>query len=166
MTRPGGPVDTRSDDARGSDRFGFTLVELLLVLGIAGVMAALAAPRVTQAIAAQAVVQGRDGLVWLAATARASALERGEPVALVVDAGLDAVRIVVVSTDSTLETRSFTDDQVDVVIDGGTQVRVCYTARGWALHTSCSTGLPATVRFQRGGQETVAQIRPLGQVVR
>lgn len=144
---------------------GFTLIEVLIVLTIVGIIASVSVPRISTAMAAGAVVQARDAIVWTGGIARSAALERGEAVKLVVDPSTDRMQVVVVRNDSIIRTRDLSEDGVSIETEGGGTLTVCYAARGWAL-AACSDALPQTVRFVRSGQETSATIRPLGQVQR
>jgi prepilin-type N-terminal cleavage/methylation domain-containing protein len=68
------------------NRRGFTLLEVLIVIGLVGVMAALGIPRIRRAIVRQNVRSARDAVVTMHAKARAVAIQRGSATALVFQA--------------------------------------------------------------------------------
>ena len=65
---------------RRSDRLGFTIVELAIVLTIAGVLIGFAIPKIQDAYKQREVNGVRDGVVMLAAVARTRAMEQAETV--------------------------------------------------------------------------------------
>ncbi|MGD2136116.1 MAG: prepilin-type N-terminal cleavage/methylation domain-containing protein, partial [Gemmatimonadales bacterium] len=62
---------------------GFTIIEVLIVIGLIGLMAAIAMPRIGDALINQNVDSGRAAVVSMHAKARAVAIQRGMTSALV-----------------------------------------------------------------------------------
>ncbi len=58
---------------------GFTLLELLIVIVISGMLAMFAAPRISEARNAANLVSAREHLSAAVSTARAAAIQKGEP---------------------------------------------------------------------------------------
>lgn len=67
------------------NRRGMTLIEMLIVIGLIGLMAAMGIPRIGSAIAKQNVRSARAAVVSMHATARAAAIQRGIATSLVFD---------------------------------------------------------------------------------
>ena len=66
------------------NRQGFTLMELMVVIVLIGAMAALAFPRIGDAVTQQSVRSARAGIVTLVAKARGTAISRGSTTRLVI----------------------------------------------------------------------------------
>lgn len=146
-------------------RPGFTLLELVIVLMIAGILASVAIPSFSRYLRWRAVVNAQDAFVFAAARARALAVERGRVIELVADPTTD--RVVALNPDGTeaMPAVDFAvDHSVDLVITEGI-TRICYVPRGFA-QPDCSPGLGREVRFSVGGETVQSRINGLGQVDR
>lgn len=158
QTQPGSP----------RNRGGFTLLEVLFVLVIGAIVAGYGIPRIGNAFDSRAVVDGRDTIIWFAARARATALQSGTVTRLEIDPSTDEIRVQMHDADSTeVVSRDLAAELgIDVTTASTASIIVCYSPRGWALSTSCSSGVPATVSVQRREQQASVHVRALGQVVR
>jgi prepilin-type N-terminal cleavage/methylation domain-containing protein len=67
------------------NRHGFTLMEVLIVIGLIGVIGALAIPRIGTALVRQSVRSSREAVVAMHARARTAAVQRGRATMLVVN---------------------------------------------------------------------------------
>jgi type II secretory pathway pseudopilin PulG len=141
---------------------GFTGIEMLIVVIIAGVLLAMALPALGRARARQGVLNARDALVTLAARARAVAIEKGDAASLRVDAITD--RAWIEHAGSTIDAVDYSGEfDADVQIASGSgALCVRYNPRG--LGISCGPALPDTVTFTRGSHSARAVVQFLGQV--
>lgn len=64
------------------DEAGFTLIELLIAIVICGVLAMVAVPRIASARDSANLVSAREQVSASIATARAAAIQKGEPVTI------------------------------------------------------------------------------------
>ena len=158
----------RSSTLGCARRPGFTLIEVLIVLVIGAIVAGYAAPRVSQAFATRAVVDGRDAIIWFSARARATALQTGTVTSLEIDPALDYILIRLQDADSTLvDSRDLAEEnKVDISTGSGTTIVVCYSPRGWAVTGGCTSGVPGTVTIVRDAQTSSVEVQALGQVER
>ncbi|HEY8470564.1 MAG TPA: type II secretion system protein [Longimicrobiales bacterium] len=142
---------------------GFTGIEMLVVLIIAGILVAMAMPALGRAWARQGALNARDSLVALAARARAAAIERGDT-ELKVDALTD--RAWIEQAGSTIDAVDYSGEfDADVTTASGRDALcVRYNARG--LGRSCGHTLPDSVVFTRGSYSARAVVQFLGQVTK
>ena len=64
-------------------RKGFTLIELVIAIVLIGVMAAFMFPRIGEGLRRQDVKSARNAITTMHAQAKATAIQRGRPVAMV-----------------------------------------------------------------------------------
>jgi Tfp pilus assembly protein FimT len=143
-------------------------LELIVVLTVGAIIASFAAPRISETFAARAVIDGRDAVIWFSARARATALQTGTVTRLEINPSSDMLEIRLQDNSSTLvDSRDLaTLNSVDITTSTGSSIIVCYSPRGWALISSCSTGVPGTVTVTRNSSSTQLQVRTLGQIQR
>jgi len=148
---------------RSSGRAGFTIVELAIVLIISSILIGFAVPRLQEAFQRREVTGVRDGIVLMAAQARARAMEQAETIEFRLDTD-DSVAVILDSGDTIDILRFGNELGIGAEADSAV-IRLCYTPRGFAT-TPCSTALggPMDVVFSRGGIESTVEIWTLGQL--
>ncbi len=148
---------------RDYGRAGFTIVELAIVLTIASILIGFAMPRLRDAFQQREVTGVRDGVILMAAQARARAMEQAETIEFRLDTG-DSVALIIDSGD-TIDILRFGAEVGVAASADSTVIRLCYTPRGFAT-TPCSTTLGGTmdVMFARAGFEAPIEIWQLGQL--
>lgn len=150
--------------AAPSARPGFTMVELLIVVLIAGILGTVAFPGFSQYRQRREAMNAQDAFTGAASRARAAAVQRGEVVLLWVRP--DADQTLVLSSDGA--------DTILRLDLGGGEIRadligmgltVCYLPRGYA-HPSCGDGasLPQRIGFGNPVDTVWSVINAVGQV--
>ena len=140
-------------------------MELAIVVTIASLLIGIALPRMQQTFHQRDVNGARDGVMLLAARARAQAMEQAQTVEFRLDA--DGGVAAVLQAGDTIEVLRFAENNVVAESEAG-DIVMCYTARGFATEP-CSTNLesPAEVRFMREGVDGITaslEVWQLGQL--
>jgi len=156
----------------GGRRGGFTLLELLVAIGIAGVLMTYAIPRLHGARGSRTARNARDVFAWTAQRARARAIQTGQAQLLQIDPANERAWIVRrggSTAADTLVTVNF-QTQYDAMLSSSTNstVTVCFNPRGYAFArgTSCGSSVTSdTLTFTHATSYTSrAIVKPLGQV--
>jgi prepilin-type N-terminal cleavage/methylation domain-containing protein len=150
-------------------RAGFSLIELLIVMVIGGILMTFAIPGYTKMTAARNAQNARDNLVWMAARARAKAIEMGRVYQLQIDPTTEKARIIQRGATVPLDSVLFSGKEFKSTIStiANTVIVVCYSPRGYAF--SCDAGSPnanVDVTFTHFDKTAIARIKPLGQIER
>lgn len=156
---------------RGS-RAGFTVIEIGMVLVIAGILLGLAVPGFQKMQRNRAAQNARDSFVWLSNRARARAIETGTTQLLEINPPTDRAWIVrrggTLANDTLQMVHYPTEYGSAVTTVANTKITVCYNPRGYAWE--CSPGNSPTtdvnITFEHAARSAVARVKPLGQVER
>ena len=152
-------------------RAGFTLVEVLLVLIIGGILLGYAIPAFTNLTQRRNAQNARDAVIWMAARARARAIEQGQIQLLEIDPASDRAWIVrrntgtALASDTVEKINFVTEQKATVNTTANTKITVCYGSRGYAIQcagTSPTTTVDVTFTFM--DQAAVARVKPLGEI--
>lgn len=147
----------------GSGRRGFSLVELAIVLTIASILIGVMIPQIQDTFHQREVNGVRDGVILLAAQARARAMEQARTVEFHLD--VDNGTASVVDSGETIDELRFRDENGVSASASPSSITLCYTSRGFATQP-CSTAISGTtdVVFSRAGHEAELEIWQLGQL--
>ena len=156
-------------------RDGFTMLELAIVLTIAGILAGFAVPSFTTMRRNKAAQNARDAFVWMSARAKATAIERGTTYLLEIDPATDRGWIVLRRTSGpalpadTLQTVNYTGEfEAAISTATNTKITLCYNTRGyaWPCSVTNSPMVNTDITFSHGDQIALARVKVLGQVER
>jgi prepilin-type N-terminal cleavage/methylation domain-containing protein len=156
-------------------RDGFTLIELVIVITIAGIIMVYAVPRFQGMRATRTARNSRDVFVWLAQRARARAIQTGQTWLYEIDPANERVWIVRrggSAAADTLTTVNFVSEYESTTMStaANTVITVCYNPRGYASTCTGGSGSSPTnnvdVTFTNGSYTSSARLKPLGQVER
>jgi prepilin-type N-terminal cleavage/methylation domain-containing protein len=141
---------------------GFTLAELIIVILMVGVLTAMLAPRVGEAITKQGVRSARSAIVSMHSTARAAAIQRSRRTTLLVSGTTLVVRARHPVT-GVLDTIGNPQDMrsrygVGVVT---TRDSLVFDPRGVGIESGTTT-----IVVSRGAYADTLQISPAGRVLR
>ena len=122
-------------------RYGFSLIEIVMVFAVLGIVLAFGIPKFTDARRSYAVRSARDNIAAYLATARAAAIRRGQPARFVVDGSTIDVEVettpgtyapLTVREDGTSASRRNLGAQFAVRIDLSGSSTIEYNSRGFA----------------------------------
>lgn len=150
---------------RTMDRQGFTMLELAIVVMIGSILVGVAVPQLQRGATVRDVRGARDGVLLMAAQARARAMELGRPVEFHLDR--DGGSASIVESGDTTEVFDFEGELGVEATSTVSDVVLCYSSRGFATEP-CSTNLAGEVevQFQRSGHSAGLEIWQLGQLRR
>lgn len=148
--------------ARWCER-GFTIAELIFVLLIAGVLAAVALNMVRNSRARVSARSARDSFVTLHARARVRAVERGVSAVLYMDFANDSATVT--QGTELIETIRFRDEY-NVDFEGpAAPLLLCMSPRGFADNACTNFTSSQDVRFRHDSEVEGLRVLPLGQVI-
>ncbi len=155
--------NTLSRPGTSTRRSGFTLVELVLVLVIAGVLAAIVVPPAGEYLQQRSLVNARDAVAAMASRARALAVQQGDIVKLRVSPDTERVTVLSFDETETLETLDLSDGDIRADLTAAQEITVCYVAGGYA-DPGCSSGVPGTIGVSNSKGTLSFDLNGAGQV--
>jgi len=142
---------------------GFTIIELVIALLVGSILTSIALSSYGKAQGRFAVRGARNTFVAMHARTRATAIERGTTVRLVIDAGGDSITVTRGAT--TVEKIRFGDElHVDIQSASG-NLLLCMNPRGYADTGCTSFSSAVTLVFRQNADTASVRILPLGQLV-
>lgn len=150
-------------------RSGYTMIELLLVVATLGIMFAMVAPRVTTIREDSTLRAGRQQLSAAFSAARAAALQKGRPSALVINGNEVTVRVRSGLNNSNV--RVFGPLRFDVSLGvtlerlGGAPDSIAYNSRGMMSNVIASGDQTLRYRLRYGTKADTLCISGAGLIL-
>jgi len=147
---------------------GFTMIELAIVLVIAGLLTAMAVPKLAAAFRQRSVSSAGDQFVLAHSLARSTALRYGRVSELHVDAAAARFWVEVDTSgtgvrDTVGFVHSLADAGVKVI---STRTLLCFDARGLATTSNTCPPGDATIVFTSSKSVDTVRVTTLGKVLR
>ncbi len=141
---------------------GLTLIELVIAIGLVGLMAAIAFPRIGDALRKQSVRSARAAVVAMHAKARASAIQRARATAFVVSGNTVLVvsRHPVTGALDTIDAPENLQNRYGVTVLS-TRDTLSFDPRGLGTQ-----GEDTKITVTKGPYSQSIEINPLGRVLR
>ena len=151
-------------------RRGFTLIESIIVLTVLAIVAAIGAPKLSEALHRRTSSSAADQFVLTHSLSRSTALRYGRVAQLHIDAGTRRFWIDVDTSANGIGQRATIANVLDVTGSGlsmtSTRTLLCFDARGMASTVgSCEPG-DAKVIFADGATADTVSTTILGKVLR
>ena len=158
-----------SHNRRSGQRPGFTAIELVIVMTIAGIIAAFAIPNFNNATQNRMAMNARDSFVWLGNKARGRAIEMGTTWMLEVDPTTERAWIVkrnpTVAAD-TIQIVDYTTEYASTIsTNANVKVSVCYNSRGYAWPCGAANP-PVDITFSHARRNSIVRVKALGGMQR
>ena len=154
-----------------SRRGGFTIIELVIVIVIAGIMMGYAIPRFQRTRAERTARNARDVFVWNANRARAKAIQSGTTYLFEVDPATERAWVVkrnaTMASDTLLTINFESEYESEMSTAANSLITVCFNSRGYAFN--CSGNSPTAnvdVTFTHASYTSIARLKPMGQASR
>ena len=144
------------------------MIELAIVLVIAGLLTAMAAPRVAAAFRQRSVSSAGDQFVLAHSLARSTALRYGRVSELHVNAAAASFWVEVdTSGTGVRDTVGFVHSLAEAGVNmSSTRTLLCFDARGLATTSSTCQAGDATVAFTSSHSVDTVRVTTLGKVLR
>lgn len=144
-------------------RYGFTMVELVIAILIGSILTSIALASFRNVTGRFAARGAKQTFAAMHARTRATAVESGQTVRLVMNSGADSAFIV--RNDTILDVMRF-DEEFNVdVRSTPSRFILCMGPQGYG-DTDCSTtSSPITLQFWLNADSTTLIILPMGQLV-
>jgi prepilin-type N-terminal cleavage/methylation domain-containing protein len=146
-------------------RSGFTLLEIIVVLAIIGVAAAIGYPKLGSSLTMQNVHGARMTMSTMHAKAKASAASRGRRTALAINGG----NLVIISSNPVTGARDTVDTPENLGTRYGVTFSVSPSTRDSLIFDSRGLGTETSTTFiyvTKGGYTDTLQIGQLGRIKR
>ncbi|HYT70068.1 MAG TPA: GspH/FimT family pseudopilin [Gemmatimonadales bacterium] len=147
---------------------GFTMIELAIVLVIAGLIAGVAGPKLADGLRQQSVRAAADQFVLAHSLARSTALRYGRVAELRIDAAGTRFWVEVdTSGTGVRDTVGFVRNPADAGVKmTSTRTLLCFDARGLATTGGACQPGDATVVFASSSRAATVRVTTLGKVLR
>lgn len=139
------------------------MVELVFVLMIAGILMAVAFPRISEYMQHRQLVNARSGVMTMAARARSLAVSQGDAVKLRLSPSDGRVTVLNLMETDTVETLNLATGDIRADLVAASDVTICYVAGGFA-EPGCSAALPATIGVRNASGTLELTVNAAGQV--
>jgi prepilin-type N-terminal cleavage/methylation domain-containing protein len=147
-------------------RPGFTMIELVMVILLAGILGGIAVPQMTGYASQREARNARDAFISTASRARAAAIQSGDEVHVKIYPIADRVEVVNRAGEPVGMPLDFRTGPVRARILGEFNMTICYTARGFVRPgTNCMPMLDIAFASMAGRDTARARVT-FGQVER
>lgn len=147
-------------------RPGFTMIELVMVILLAGIIGTIAVPQMGRYASQKEAKNARDAFIATASRARAAAIQSGDEVHVRILPVVDRVEVVNRAGDPVAPPLDFRTGPVRARILGEFNMTICYTARGFVRPGfACMPMLDIAFASMAGRDTAMARVT-FGQVER
>lgn len=163
MTSAVSSVDRRRAAQAGRRRGGFTILEMLVVIGIVSILAGMVVQAFGGVASGISTRSSKEALVTLQAVARARAVERGMTAKLIVHVA-DSRAYVIQNDTVRRSVNLLTEFGVTLSSESVDSLILCMSPKGYADMDCGSFSTAVTLGLTQGGSTRSVTILPMGQI--